>query len=122
MKKMLTKAEEQVMQVLWKINKGGLGNIADAMPEPKPHSNTIATILKILSEKGFVRIEPLSRVNVYSPEISKRDYSEQSMKNIVNNYFNGSFSNAVSFLVENNNLSIDDLEFLIETLKNREQS
>ena len=119
MKKMLTKAEEQVMQALWKIGKGGLGNITDAMPEPKPHSNTIATILKILSEKGFVQIEALTRVNMYSPEISKKEYSERSMKNIVNNYFNGSFSNAVSFLVENKNLSIDDLELLIETLKNK---
>ncbi|MDR2424310.1 MAG: BlaI/MecI/CopY family transcriptional regulator [Prevotellaceae bacterium] len=119
MKKMLTKAEEQVMQVLWQTGRSGLGNITDAMPSPKPHPNTIATVLKILAEKGFVKIEAVSRVNIYAPVISKKKYSDRSMKNIVNNYFNGSFSNAVSFLVENKNLSIADLELLIETLKNR---
>ncbi|MDR1056242.1 MAG: BlaI/MecI/CopY family transcriptional regulator [Prevotellaceae bacterium] len=119
MKKPLTKAEEQVMQTLWKLGKGGLRDVTDAMPEPKPHANTVATILKILAEKDFVTIEPIGRVNLYWPKISKEEYSEQSMEYIAKAYFNGSFSNVISFLVENKNISINDLELLIKHLKNK---
>ena len=119
MKKTLTKAEEQLMQTLWRIGKGGLRDITDAMPQPKPHANTVATLLKILAEKKFVSIEPIGRVNLYMPKISKEEYSEQSMEYIAHAYFNGSFSNVISFLVENNNVSIDDLETLVKALKNK---
>lgn len=119
MKKMLTKAEEQVMQTLWRLGKGGLRELTEAMPEPKPHSNTVATILKILAEKGFVNIEPIGRVNLYLPKMSKDEYSEQSMEYIANAYFNGSFSSVISFLVKNKSVSIDDLELLVKNLKKK---
>lgn len=117
MKKMLTKAEEQVMQTLWKLGKSGLREITNAMPDPKPHSNTVATILKILAKKEFVHIEPISRVNLYSPAISKDEYSERSIEHIAKAYFNGSFNNVVSFLVKNKNVSVEDLKLLIKHLK-----
>lgn len=117
--KTLTKAEEQVMQVLWKIEKGFLKDIIEAMPSPKPHSNTVATLLKILIDKKFVTTETFGRMNEYSPVISKPAYSKNTMNNLVKGYFGGSFSKAVSFLVEENKLSVQELELLLQQLKKK---
>ena len=107
--KVLTKAEEQVMQAVWQKQKAFLKDVIEAMPEPQPHSNTVATILKILMDKGYVQAEVAGRNNLYSPLVSKEEYSRHSMSNLVSNYFDGSFSNAVSFLVDQNKLSVKDL-------------
>ncbi len=117
--KTLTKAEEQIMQVLWKIGKGFLKDIVEAMPNPKPHSNTVATLLKILVDKKFVVTETFGRMNEYSAAVSKSVYSKSSMNSLVKGYFGGSFSKAVSFLVEENKLSIEDLELLLQQLKKK---
>src|SRR5690606_22630460 len=112
--KNLTKAEEQIMQVLWKLEKAFLRELVDAIPHPKPHQNTIATILKILMEKEFVGIELFGRTHQYYPLISKEAYSKATMKSMVKSYFEGSFSNVVSFMVKENNLSVEDLEHLLK--------
>lgn len=117
MQKSLTKAEEQIMQVLWKLDRAFLREILDALPIPRPHQNTVATILKILAEKEFVGIEVYGRNHQYYPNISKDDYSKATMKTIVKSYFEGSFSNAVSFMVKEKNLSVEDLELLLKELK-----
>jgi BlaI family transcriptional regulator, penicillinase repressor len=121
MKKVLTKAEEQVMQVLWKVEKGFLKDINDEMPEPKPHSNTVATILKILVEKEFVGIESYGRLNQYYPLVQKDDYSKNSISNLVESYFDGSFSNVVSFMVEKNDISVDELELLLKQIRKQKK-
>lgn len=115
--KNLTKAEEQVMQVIWKLKKAFLREIVEAMPAPRPHQNTVATILKILVDKKFVDVTVIGRMHQYYPLVSKEAYSKSSIKNIVKGYFEGSFSDAVSFMVKENNLSIDELEFLLQQLK-----
>ncbi len=115
--KNLTKAEEQIMQVLWKLGSAFLRELVDAMPNPKPHQNTVATILKILTEKEFVGVELFGRMHRYYPLISKETYSKATMKNMVKGYFEGSFSNVVSFMVKENNLSLEDLERLLKELK-----
>ena len=115
--KQLTKAEEQVMQSLWALEKAFLRELVDAQPNPKPHQNTVATILKILIEKEFVGIEVFGRMHQYYPLISKEAYSKATMKNMVKSYFEGSFSNAVSFMVKEKNLSIEELELLLKQLK-----
>lgn len=115
--KNLTKAEEQVMQVLWKLDKAFLRELVEAMPLPKPHQNTVATLLKILIEKEFVGIELFGRMHQYHPLISKEAYSKATMKSMVKSYFEGSFSNVVSFMVRENNLSVEDLERLLKELK-----
>ena len=117
--KALTKAEEQVMQAVWQQPTAFLKDIVEAMPAPQPHSNTVATILKILMEKGYVKAEVLGRNNQYSALVSKDDYSRQSMSNLVSSYFNGSFSHAVSFLVDQKQLSVSDLELLLQQLKGK---
>jgi BlaI family transcriptional regulator, penicillinase repressor len=115
--KTLTKAEEGIMQVLWKMEKGFLGEIIQEMPNPKPHQNTVATILKILVEKQFVGIETFGRMNRYFPLVKKETYSKGRVKSLVKKYYEGSFSNIVSSMVKENNLSIEELEMLVKQLK-----
>ncbi|MGF7230991.1 BlaI/MecI/CopY family transcriptional regulator [Arachidicoccus sp.] len=113
----LTRAEEQIMQAVWKVKQGFLKDILDQMPEPKPHTNTVATILKILIEKEFVSYEVFSRAHRYYPLITKEDYSKGSLNNLVGNYFSGSYKDAVSFLVKEKEMSVKDLELLLKQLK-----
>jgi BlaI family penicillinase repressor len=117
--KTLTKAEEQVMMVLWKMENGLLMEIVEAMPEPKPHKNTVATILKILTEKEFVKVEVMGRIHRYHPAVSKERYSKDSLTGMAKGYFNGSYSNIVSFLVDEKKLSVKDLELLLKQLKKK---
>lgn len=118
--KPLTKAEEQIMQALWKQEKAFLREIVEEMPNPKPHQNTVATLLKILVEKEFVGIEPVSRHHLYFPLVTKEEYSKRSMKQLVKGYFEGSFSNVVSFLVKENNISVEELEGLLKQIKKQQ--
>lgn len=115
--KTLTKAEEQVMQAVWKIKEGFIRDILDAMPTPKPHQNTVSTILKILVDKEFVGIKVYGRQHHYYPLVTKDAYSKSSIKNLVKGYFGGSFSEAVSFMVKENSLSLEELETLLAQLK-----
>ncbi len=115
--KALTRAEEQIMQVLWKLGKAFLRQIVDEMPKPRPHQNTVATLLKILAEKEFVGLTVLGRHHEYYPLVSKEDYSKRTMKQMVKGYFEGSFSNVVSFMVKEKNISIEELEKLLEQIK-----
>jgi len=117
--KTLTKAEEQIMQAVWKTEKGFLKDIVDAMPNPKPHSNTVATLLKILIDKKFITTTTFGRMNAYAPLISKQAYSKNTMSSLVKGYFGGSFSKAVSFLVEENKVSMEELELLLQQLKKK---
>jgi BlaI family transcriptional regulator, penicillinase repressor len=118
--KQLTKAEEQIMQVIWKLEKAFLREIVEALPEPKPHQNTVATILKILVEKNFVGIDVVGRNHQYYALISKEDYSKGTLQQVVKGYFEGSFSNMVSFFVKEKNISIKELEQMLEQLKKKE--
>jgi BlaI family transcriptional regulator, penicillinase repressor len=117
--KILTRAEEQVMKVLWKLESALLMEIVSSMPEPQPHKNTVATILKILAEKEFVKVETIGRIHRYHPAVSKENYSKATLVNVTKNYFQGSFSNVVSFLVDEKKLSVQDLELLLKQLKKK---
>ncbi|HEY9364108.1 MAG TPA: BlaI/MecI/CopY family transcriptional regulator [Chitinophagaceae bacterium] len=118
--KTLTKAEEQIMQVLWKIEKGFIRDILDALPNPKPHQNTVATIVKILVEKEFIGVEVFGRNHEYFPLIRKDEYSKKTIKQMMKGYFEGSFSNVVSFMVKENNISIEELENLLQQIKKQQ--
>src|SRR5437588_3439165 len=100
--KTLTKAEEQVMQIVWKLKEGFIRDIMEALPVPKPHQNTVSTILKILVEKEFVGIKLYGRQHQYFPLVGKEAYSKASMKTLIKGYFGGSFTEAVSFMVKEN--------------------
>ena len=111
--KSLTKSEEQIMQVIWKLGHGFLKDILELWPEPKPHSNTIATLLKILIEKGFVDYEVQGRNNLYSAKITKEAYGQKSIQQLVKGYFEGSPAKLVSHFLTDNKLSQQELEELL---------
>ena len=115
--KNLTKSEELVMQVLWKIKQGFLKDIVDNSPDPKPHSNTIATLLKILVDKGFVEYEVQGRNNIYRPRVSKTEYGKKSINTLVKGYFEGSPAKLVSQFVSDNKLSVEELEALLQQIR-----
>ena len=115
--KALTKAEEQLMQVLWTIGKGTTKDIIDQMPVPQPHYNTASTILKILAEKGFVKISSIGKSNFYAPAVTKESYSKSSAKQLVKGYFGGSFANMMSFFAKEKDISVAELEQILKELK-----
>jgi BlaI family penicillinase repressor len=115
--KPLTKAEEQVMWVLWRLGHGFLKDILDATPEPKPHSNTVATLLKILVDKGYVEYELQGRNNLYRPRIGKTEYGKKSVNQLVKGYFEGSPAKLVSQFVSDNKISIKELEDLLQQIR-----
>jgi len=108
--KELTKAEEQVMQYIWKLEKAFLKDIVEQFPEPKPAYTTISTVIRVLVKKGFVDYNTYSKVHEYYPVISKDDYFKKHFKGIVKNFFNGSVSNFASFFTRDEDLSISELE------------
>ena len=108
--KELTKAEEQVMQVIWNIGQGFANEIMAAFPEPKPAYNTVLSIIKILENKGFVKHETFCRAHRYSPAISKEDYSQRYLGSVVERYFNNSYLDLVSAFAKKENFSIEELE------------
>lgn len=115
--KTLTKAEEQIMQVLWKIGPSFVKDIIDEMPEPKPHYNTVSTLVKILVDKGFASFKAYGKSHQYYALVSKEEYSHKTVKNLVSGYFEGSFSNMVSFFVKEKDMSVADLEQLLQQIK-----
>lgn len=115
--KELTKAEDQVMQILWKIEKGVVKDIMEEMNEPKPAYNTVSTIVRILETKGFVDHKAYGKTHEYFPTISKEKYTKFYLNNLLKGYFNGSFQNLVSFFAKENDLSATDLEKLVDELK-----
>ena len=113
----LTKAEEQVMHVLWKLKQGFLKDIVEHSPDPKPHSNTVATMLKILVDKGFVEYEVQGRNNLYRPRIGKTEYGKKSINTLVKGYFENSPAKLVSQFLSDNKLSIEELEALLQQVR-----
>ncbi len=110
--KELTKAEEQVMQLIWEIKQGFVKDILNRMEEPKPAYNTISTIVRILEKKGFVGYKTYGKTHQYYPLISKKDYRKELMGGVVKNYFSNSFRQLVSFFAEEKQLSLKELEEL----------
>ena len=117
--KELTKAEDQVMQILWRLQKGFVKDIIDEMPNPKPAYNTVSTIVRILETKGFVDHTAYGKTHEYFPVITKDKYTKFYLNNLIKGYFNGSFQNLVSFFAKENKMDAHELEKLLEELKNQ---
>ncbi len=120
--KELTKAEDQIMQVLWNLEKGFVKDIIDQLPEPKPAYNTVSTIVRILEKKGFVGYKAFGKTHEYFPLIGKEKYTRFYLNNMVKGYFNGSFQNLVSFFAKENKMDVQDIDQLmkeLEHLKNK---
>jgi len=116
--KPLTKAEEQVMQAVWTLEGGGmLKDVVEAMPEPRPHHNTVATLLRILADKKYVGIRSQGRFHHYYARVEKDDYRNMELQGLAKGYFEGSYQDVVSFLVDKKKISVQDLELLLKQLK-----
>lgn len=117
--KELTKAEDQVMQILWDLKTAFVKDIIEKMPDPKPAYNTISTIVRILETKGFVDHKAYGKTHEYFPVISKEKYTKFYLNNMLKGYFGGSFQNLVSFFAKENKLDVKAMEKLLEELKNQ---
>ncbi|PKP08040.1 MAG: hypothetical protein CVU09_17480 [Bacteroidetes bacterium HGW-Bacteroidetes-4] len=108
--KELTKAEDQIMQVLWNLEKAFVKEIIEELPEPKPAYNTVSTIVRILEKKEFVGHEAFGKTFRYFPLISKREYSKFYLKSFVGSYFSSSYKQMVSFFTKEESLSLQEME------------
>ena len=113
----LTRAEEQVMQVLWKIERGFVKDILEHFDEPKPAYNTISTIVRILQEKGFVTHKAYGRTHEYFPLVTKDEYSKSHISTFVKDYFSNSFEKMVSFFAKEKNISVREMEEIMKIME-----
>jgi BlaI family penicillinase repressor len=112
--KELTKAEEQIMQELWLLEKAFVKEIVDKLPDPKPAYNTVSTIIRILEKKGFVDHYAYGKTHQYFPLISKTEYTKSYFKNFLSGYFSNSFQEMVSFFAKEDKMSLSELEEIIK--------
>lgn len=113
----LTKAEEQVMQIIWQQEKCLVRDIIDALGEPDMPHSTISSVVRILEKKGFVSHKAYGKTHEYFPVIAKEDYTKSGLSDWIGNYFDGSPTQLVSFLVEKNQLKLKDLNKLMQQLE-----
>jgi predicted transcriptional regulator len=112
--KQLTKAEEEVMQILWELGEGIVKDILKGFKEKQPAYNTVATVLKVLKKKEVVDFKKQGNVYVYYPLVSKEEYSSYQMKHLLKNYFGGSFARLAAFFAKDNEMNIEELEELLK--------
>jgi len=115
--KELTKAEDQIMQILWSLEKGFVKDIVEQMPEPKPAYNTVSTIVRILEKKGFIGYKAYGKTHEYFPLIAKEKYTRFYLNNMVKGYFDGSVQNLVSFFAKENKMDVQDIDLLMKQLE-----
>ena len=113
----LTKAEEEIMQMFWDNGPSTVSGLIEGMNPPKPPHSSISSIVRILEKKDFVDHKAYGRTYEYFPIIEKESYSKFSLKRLVSNYFEGSMSELVSFLVKEDDISVDDLKELTKKLE-----
>lgn len=112
----LTRAEEQIMQVLWKLEKAFVKDLIDQLPKPKPAYNTVSTIIRILENKGVVSYKAFGKTHQYFPLLSKEAYMRYKMKDMVGSYFGGSFKALISFFAEDKKLDIKEMDQIMKLL------
>lgn len=117
--KILTRAEEQVMQVLWKLENAFVKDILDCLPKPKPAYNTVSTIIRILEKKGFVGHHPHGKAHEYYPLIKKKEYRRKYFKGFMANYFGNSYKALASFFTSEQDLSLTELEEIRKMIDNK---
>ncbi|GAB7086970.1 BlaI/MecI/CopY family transcriptional regulator [Marinifilum fragile] len=112
--KSLTKAEEQIMQILWQLQDGTVKEVIENFKDSKPAYTTVATVLSVLEKKGFVEHHKVGNTKVFTPMVSKTDYTKVQFSSLLRNYFNGSFPKMASFFARENDLDISDLENIMK--------
>lgn len=115
--KELTRAEEQIMHILWNRGDGFVGDLRDQFPDPKPAYNTVSTITRILVRKGFVGFHSFGKSHKYYPLVSKEEYTRNFFRRFVKSYFNNSYRDLVSFFSKEEELSLEELESIRKIMK-----
>jgi BlaI family penicillinase repressor len=109
----LTKAEEQVMLILWEMKEGLVKDVIDKMDPPKPAYNTVSTVIRVLEGKGFVDHKAIGNTHIYFPVITEEQYKHFAFDKVMNNYFENNYQSLVSFLVKEKNMDMEELDELI---------
>jgi BlaI family transcriptional regulator, penicillinase repressor len=115
--KKLTRKEEEVMKILWKLEKAFVKDIVDQYDEPKPHYNTVSSLVRLLQDKGVIGFTQYGNTYQYFPLVSKEEYRSTFMKQVVSDYFDNSYKSAVAFFVKEKGLSPEEIEDLIKMIK-----
>ena len=110
--KEITKAQEEILRILWEIREGAVSDVLEAISGPKPAYNTVSTVIKVLEKKGYVTHKKFGKTYVYYPLVSKSDYSNQIIGNAFTGLFNGSLSQLVSHFVKEKKADLNELEEL----------
>lgn len=118
----LTNKEEEVMQVIWLLQKGFVKDFMEQMPEPKPHYNTLSTMVRNLEEKGYVGHTQYGNTYEYYPLVTKEQYKETFLMKVLNTYFDNSYKNLVSFFAKEKQISAEELKEIIEMIEKRKSS
>ena len=113
----LTRAELEIMQILWDRGSGFVNDILEALPEPKPAYNTVSTVVRILEKKGFVDHKAYGKSHEYYPIVDRDSYTQGFMSSVLNNFFGGSPSRMVSFLSSNKSISMEEADQIMKLLK-----
>ena len=113
----LTRAELEIMQILWDRGSGFVNDILEALPEPKPAYNTVSTVVRILEKKGYVEHKAYGKSHEYYPIVDRDSYTQGFMSSVLNNFFGGSASRMVSFLSSNRSISMEEADEIMKLLK-----
>ncbi|MES2828143.1 MAG: BlaI/MecI/CopY family transcriptional regulator [Bacteroidota bacterium] len=112
----LTKAEEQIMQIVWQLEKGFVKDVMDLLPEPKPAYNTVSTIIRILEVKGFIAHLAFGKAHQYYPVITKEDYKRHATEKLLGGYFENSVESMFSFFVKEDKLDLSDVDEILKMI------
>lgn len=113
----LTRKEEEIMQVLWGLKKAFVKEIQEELPEPKPHYNTVSTMIKILEEKGFIDRKKFGNMYQYFPVVAKTSYQSDAADDLVAKYFDGSSVNIIAHFAKKENMSEAEIQEIIKMIK-----
>ncbi len=117
--KKLTRKEEELMMILWKLEKAFVKEIIERYPDPKPHYNTVSSLARLLQDKGIIGFTQFGNTYEYYPLISRDDYRKTFMNQVISDYFDNSYSSAVAFFVKEKGLKPEDLEEILQLIKNK---
>ena len=122
MKVNLTQKEEEVMHILWELEKGFVRDIIDNIPEPKPPYNTVSSVVRKLEGMGIIGHEAFGKTHRYYPVLKKEEYRKSSFKKMLNHYFGGSVEQMMSYFVKEEKVNLEELDEILEKIKKDEQS
>jgi len=117
----LTNKEEEIMRVLWKLKQAFVKEVVAELPEPKPHYNTISTVIRNMEEKGFIGHNAFGKTHQYFPVVSKEEYKKTFMHKTIQHYFEDSYKNVVSFFAKEDKISVSELKEIISIIEKNQK-